>query len=222
MTGAVLRLSRQVPHYPGMEYKFYYFPGRGLGEISRQLFALAGVKYEDIRVSKEHWPQYKPKMPFEQMPVLEVDGQQIPQSLAIARYLARKFGYAGKTPYEEAIVDAIADQYKDFYVQIKEYYYPALGLAEGDVEAAKKNILIPARDRFLGYMTNYLKKSSSGFLAGNDLTYADLIIAEHVFTMRSVFPEYTEGFPEIEAHYEKVTSVPALKHWMETRPKTQF
>ncbi|RCN31980.1 glutathione S-transferase protein, partial [Ancylostoma caninum] len=195
-----------------MEYKFYYFPGRGLGEVSRQLFALAGVQYEDIRVPKEQWPElkpsrsfagssllrflyyrrevvltnikktllYLPEMPFGQMPVLEVDGQQIPQSLAIARYLARKFGYAGKTPYEEAIVDALADQYKDFYVEIKGYYYPAMGLAEGDVvrlalsknevnkdiqasfqEEAKKNILIPARDRYLGYMTSFLQKSSS-------------------------------------------------------------
>ncbi|VDM65878.1 unnamed protein product [Strongylus vulgaris] len=75
-----------------MEYKFYYFPGRGLGEIARQIFALAGVHYEDIRVTQDKWPEIKPLMPFEQMPVLEVDGQQIPQSLAIARYLARKYG----------------------------------------------------------------------------------------------------------------------------------
>ncbi|KHJ92206.1 glutathione S-transferase protein [Oesophagostomum dentatum] len=205
-----------------IDYKLYYFEGRGLGEIARQIFALAGVHYEDIRVPHEKWEEYKSKMPFEQMPVLEVDGQQIPQSLAICRYLARKYGYAGSTPYEEAIVDALADQYKDFYVQIKGFYYPALGLAEGDVEAAKKDILIPARDRYLGYMTTYLKKSSSGYLAGNELTFADLILAEHVYTMRTVFPEYTEGFPEIEAHYKKVTSVPALKHWMESRPKTNF
>ncbi|VDL74546.1 unnamed protein product [Nippostrongylus brasiliensis] len=155
-----------------VQYKFYYFPGRGLGEITRQLFALAGVEYEDIRITPEQWPEYKSKMPFGQMPVLEVDGQQIPQSLAIARYVARKYGYAGKTPYEEAIVDALADQYKDFYVQIKDYYYPALGLREGDVVR---------------------------FLAGNDVTYADLILAEHVFTMLSVFPEYIKDFPEVSA-----------------------
>ncbi|WKX97382.1 hypothetical protein Q1695_013214 [Nippostrongylus brasiliensis] len=205
-----------------VQYKFYYFPGRGLGEITRQLFALAGVEYEDIRITSEQWPEYKSKMPFGQMPVLEVDGQQIPQSLAIARYVARKYGYAGKTPYEEAIVDALADQYKDFYVQIKDYYYPALGLREGDVEAAKKNILIPARDTYLGYMTDFLKKSSSGFLAGNDVTYADLILAEHVFTMLSVFPEYIKDFPEIEEHYKKVTAIEELKNWMLLRPESKF
>ncbi|EYB95910.1 hypothetical protein Y032_0155g3086 [Ancylostoma ceylanicum] len=190
-------------------------------------------------------------MPFGQMPVLEVDGQQIPQSLAIARYLARKFGYAGKTPYEEAIVDALADQYKDFYVEIKGYYYPAMGLAEGDVlkqvgvtgapnaptEVSWPRLFFPHDDTHpqipLGspisfvmgpaFLRSHLSKETvQGFLAGQELTYADLILAEHIHTMRSVFPEYTKGFPEIEAHYEKVTSVPALKKWMETRPKTNF
>ncbi|VDO61970.1 unnamed protein product [Heligmosomoides polygyrus] len=195
---------------------------RILQSTSFQLFALADIPYEDIRITKEQWPEWKPKMPFGQMPVLEVDGQMIPQSLAIARYVARKYGYAGKTPHEEAIVDALADQYKDFYAQIKEYYYPAMGFAEGDVNAARENILIPARDRYLGYMTEFLKKSSSGYLAGNELTYADLILAEHVFTMLTLEPDYIKDFPEIEEHYKKVTAIPSLKIWMLNRPESKF
>lgn len=58
-------------------------------------------------------------MPLGKVPVLEVDGQRIPQSLAVARYVARQTGHAGKTPVEEAIVDALADQYKDFYEEMK-------------------------------------------------------------------------------------------------------
>ncbi|KAJ1370868.1 hypothetical protein KIN20_032688 [Parelaphostrongylus tenuis] len=205
-----------------VHYKLYYFDGRGLGEVIRQLFALAGVDFEDVRVTQEQWPQLKPKMPFGHLPVLEVDGQKLLQSQAITRYVARKYGYAGKTPYEEAMVDAIADQYKDFYVAIKDFYYPAMGLAKGDVEAAKKNVLIPARNHFFEEMTTFLKNNSSGYLVGNNLTFADLILAEHVYSIRTVFPEYTHGFPEIEKHYEKVTTVPALKKWLDTRPQSKF
>ena len=32
------------------------------------------------------------EMPFNQMPVLDVDGKKIPQSLAIARFLAKQYG----------------------------------------------------------------------------------------------------------------------------------
>ncbi|VDM59036.1 unnamed protein product [Angiostrongylus costaricensis] len=63
-------------------------------------------------------------------------------------------------------------------------------------------------------MTDFLKKSSSGYLSGIDLTFVDLILAEHVYSMRTVFPEYTQE------HYEKVTSVPALKKWLDERPHT--
>ncbi|VDM59034.1 unnamed protein product [Angiostrongylus costaricensis] len=172
-----------------VQYKLYYFGGRGLGEVIRQVY---------IYIVPSEAGGFT--MPFGNLPVLEVDGQQIPQSQAIARYVARKYGYAGKTPYEEAIVDALADQYKDFYVEIKGFYYPAMGLAKGDVVCYY----------FFGY------------LAGNDLTYADLILAEHVFSIRTVFPDYTNGFPEVEEHYRKVTSVPKLKKWLDERPKTSF
>ncbi len=48
-------------------------------------------------------------MPFEQVPVLEVDGHVLAQSHAIARYLARQHGLAGKDEWEQAQVDMYAD-----------------------------------------------------------------------------------------------------------------
>lgn len=41
-------------------YKLVYFAGKGRGEISRLLFAAAGVKYEDKRITFEDWPKVKP------------------------------------------------------------------------------------------------------------------------------------------------------------------
>ncbi|GMR35086.1 hypothetical protein PMAYCL1PPCAC_05281, partial [Pristionchus mayeri] len=90
-------------------YKLYYFGIRGLGELVRQTLTLAGVEFEDIRV--DNWKEFKGQTPFGQMPVLEVDGKQIPQSFAIARYVAKLHGLAGKTPFEAAWIDAIADQW---------------------------------------------------------------------------------------------------------------
>ena len=53
-------------------------------------------------------------MPFAELPALEVDGQTIVQSLAIARYIAKKHGLAGKDDMEAAKADMIVDGCADF------------------------------------------------------------------------------------------------------------
>lgn len=75
-----------------VHYKLTYFLSRGLADVSRQLFHLAGVEFEDERINKDVFLERKETYPFRQVPVLNVDGFEIPQSMAIARYLARKFG----------------------------------------------------------------------------------------------------------------------------------
>ncbi|VDM69938.1 unnamed protein product [Strongylus vulgaris] len=75
-----------------VHYKLTYFDGRGAAEVIRQIFVLADEKFEDVRYTHEEWPKHKSEMPFGQMPVLEIDGQQLAQSHAIARFLAKRFG----------------------------------------------------------------------------------------------------------------------------------
>lgn len=48
-----------------------------------------------------------------QLPVLEVDGKRINQSVAICRYLAKQFGLAGKDDWENLEIDAIVDSIND-------------------------------------------------------------------------------------------------------------
>lgn len=42
------------------KYRLTYFSGRGLAEPTRLVFALAGVEYEDKRITSEDWPALKP------------------------------------------------------------------------------------------------------------------------------------------------------------------
>ncbi|KAK6008963.1 glutathione S-transferase protein [Ostertagia ostertagi] len=204
-----------------VQYKLTYFAGRGLGEVIRQLFVVAGKEFEDVRIAFEDWPKLKAEMPFGQMPVLEVDGKQLCQSHAILRYLAREFGYAGKSAWDQAQVDAIADQYKDFFTEIRPYLRAVLGFEKGDPEALGKDVFVPAHHKFFGYMTKILKDNKSGYLVGDSLTWADLLLAETA-TNAQKFPNIYDGFPEVKAHSEKIRSIPELKKWIETRPETIF
>ena len=105
------------------DLKFYYFNLHARGELTRLILAAAGREYEDIRFGFDKWPEYKPKMILGQCPVLELgDGTQIPQSMTIARYVAREAGLAGSDNLESAKIDAVVDTQKDvnevFYTKV--------------------------------------------------------------------------------------------------------
>lgn len=84
-----------------MSYTLNYFNGRGRAEITRLIFAAAGAEFKDNRVTMDEWPALKPEAPLGQMPYLEYNGTKLPQSLSIARFVARQFHLAGKNNLEE-------------------------------------------------------------------------------------------------------------------------
>lgn len=51
--------------------------------------------------------------PFGQMPLLEVDGKQVHQSLAIVRYIAKRVGLAGSNDWESLLIDSVGDTAND-------------------------------------------------------------------------------------------------------------
>jgi glutathione S-transferase len=52
-------------------------------------------------------------MPTKQMPVLEIDGKKLPQTVAICRLLGKKFGLAGANDMENFEIDAVVDTFMD-------------------------------------------------------------------------------------------------------------
>ncbi|CAJ0574688.1 unnamed protein product, partial [Mesorhabditis spiculigera] len=205
-----------------VHYKLTYYAFYGLGEPSRQLFALANVDFEDHRVRREEWAALKNSTPFGQMPVLEVDGKQLAQSKAIARYLAHQFGFAGETLWEQAQVDAWGDQISDYMNEVLDYFHFKVGYTPGDAEAAYQTQVIPARERFFPIAVKQLMENGSGFLVGNKVSWADLFLIYHVETFRNCRPEYVDDYPGILAHFEKVRAIPELKKWLEKRPEAQY
>lgn len=54
------------------------------------------------------------------MPVLEVDGQRVYQSMSIARYLAKRVGLAGSNDWENLQIDSVVDTLND--LRSSEYF----------------------------------------------------------------------------------------------------
>lgn len=55
-----------------------------------------------------------------QMPVLEVDGKRVHQSLAMCRYVAKQIGVAGNDAFEDLQIDALVDTINEFRLSMKQ------------------------------------------------------------------------------------------------------
>ncbi|CAI2333097.1 unnamed protein product [Caenorhabditis sp. 36 PRJEB53466] len=206
-------------------YKLVYFDARGYAEPARQMFYMAGVKFEDKRINRTDgsWEKIKEKTPFGQLPVLKVDGLEIPQSSAILRYLANKFGFAGNTPEENAWADAIVDQYKDFVEPFRTFVMAQRANKPVDeVEKIRTEVFEPARDQYFKILEGILKKSESGWLVESGLTWADLVVADNLVTLEKMGFFVPKEHPKLSALRKKVHGLARLKEYIANRPDTEF
>ncbi|CAJ0955785.1 unnamed protein product, partial [Mesorhabditis belari] len=170
----------------------------------------------------EDWPKHKAEMPYGQVPVLEVDGEFLPQSNAIYRFLGRQFGYAGETEIEAAQVDMIGDLFQDYFNEYREYFTVAVGFTQGDKEFLFNSVMVPARNKMLRYLSNILRSNGTGFLVGKSVTYADLLLSIHTAGMEGIAPGFSNDFPRILEHRERIESIPQLKEYLAHRPFAPF
>uniref|UniRef100_A0A1I8AIF4 Glutathione transferase n=1 Tax=Steinernema glaseri TaxID=37863 RepID=A0A1I8AIF4_9BILA len=207
-------------HFVMPTYKLYYFVGRGRGEHCRHLFKLAGVEFEDIRYDGVTWPPHKDEMPLKQIPVLEVDGVKIGQSLAISRFLGHEFGFAGKNRLENAQLDMLADVIMDIYNApgINEWPYVLLGMKEGNKDEYFRDVVLPALDKQAPLVESFIEKNGHHLLFGDKVTWVDVVAAE--FFSRFIDFGAQDGlkkYPNIEGLVKKVHSLPAIKEHIAQR-----
>jgi len=197
-----------------------YFPMRGRGEPIRYILAQAEVEYEDKRVPREEWPTIKPTTPLGQMPVLEVDGKMLAQSVAIGRYLARKHHLTGVNDWEAARCDMIVDWVQDFTSKVRPI---AVAFMSGDQNKVKEALAEAHKEAIPQFLAEYeklLKENGDGWLVGKNVTWADLWVGDMGSKLLNFDANVCNGHAAPKAHYDKVHALPNIKKWVEKRPQT--
>ncbi|XP_013195571.2 glutathione S-transferase 2 [Amyelois transitella] len=200
--------------------EFYYFPVKALGESVRLLLAYGGQEFEDNRIPADKWPEFKPKTPFGQMPLLVINGKQYAQSTAISRYLGRKYGIAGADVEEDFEIDQNVELLHDLRAKAAQVQY------EDDAAIKAKKHEKYTREVY----PNLLKKldeiirKNNGHLAAGKLTWADFMFAgmyDYVKTMMQA-PDLDEKFPSFKKLEQTVLNLPKVKEYVAKAPKCEF
>lgn len=96
-----------------------------------------------------------------QMPVLEVNGQRVHQSISIGRYLAKQVGLGGATDWENLLIDIATDTVNDFRQKIAVAHYEAdEAIKKKKVEDVKKEVIPFYLDKL-----DAIAKENNGYLA---------------------------------------------------------
>lgn len=152
------------------------------------------------------------KLPFDQMPLLEIDGLNLSQSSAMIRYLARRGGLYGDTDADALWCDMIAGAVADF--------------AETAMQAAfqpTKEIAVAALlarfGKFGPRLEARLAANGSGLCAGSSITFADVVLAEALSAYRDWAPDILADTPLLTALHERVLSTPGIARYLHSEQR---
>ncbi|XP_062902927.1 hematopoietic prostaglandin D synthase-like isoform X2 [Mobula hypostoma] len=193
-------------------YKLTYFKLRGRAETARYIFAYSGINYEDETIERSVWDHLKSNLLFKQLPILKIDNIELNQSTAIARYLARETGLAGKSSIEQAQVDAIVDTIND-YMNL----FPWTEKNEAVKQRMNEDIVTNKIPILLEGLTKLLGDRS--WFVGDSVTWADFHWAVCSITLINLNANLL-NYPSLLALKERIEALPQIASWIERRPKT--
>ena len=194
-------------------------------ETSRLALFIGGIKFEDIRPSREEISKMRNKgiFPFGQFPVLKVDGKTIAQTGAIARFCGKLSGlYPKNNDYYAAKVDEVIDLATDITYKIR----PAL--KEKDPEKSKdmrRDLTDDVLPQWLGFLEILLEKNcKTGYFVDNYLTIADLAawrlcgwISGGV--IYGIPETILDALPLLKEHQNHISNLPKVADWLDKNRK---
>jgi len=217
--------------------KLVYFNARGLAETSRLLLAVNNVDYEDFRypLKVNNWATHDMEREeflndkknnkllgsLNKLPFLEIDGQVIPQSKSVERFIAKKYNMFGDNDLDAARIDGICEYVRDF----KDAYQSVRKLKDDEKEQGMEKWFNETLPEKLELLDNILCKEHELFSVGTRLCLADVVLYNFItqfFDNKDGAMNATKNSPKLLKIISHVGSLDSIKHWLKTRPETSF
>ena len=202
-------------HATNSTMKLIYFDIPGKAEAIRLCAAVGKVAMEDVRITRDEFAAMKEsgRLPFGQVPSLEVDGQVFGQSKTIERFVAKRVGMMGANAIEEAQIDCVCEHLRD----CKDKYMKAK--TNPETKAAYFATEMPE------FMAKVEKTCVGPWLCGSKCTLADaaaFVFVKEFFDDVESSTKAIAGCPKIAAAVEAFGKLPEVLAWQKSRPKTMF
>lgn len=203
--------------------ELFYFKGRGRAETTRWMLAVTRIDFKNIPITTPEELaalRLTGKLPFDQMPLLEMDGLCLSQSSAMVRYLARIGNFYGDNDGDAMWCDMFAGAAADFAET-------ALQAAFQSTAQAAVSMLTDRFGKFAPKFEAHLSKNAAGVCAGSRLTFADIALAEALSGYLEWCPDILADTPHVKALYARVLEEPGIARYLNSaqrypKPDTDY
>jgi glutathione S-transferase len=183
------------------------------GEECRLALHLAGIDFEDHRISQADWPAIKDSMPYRALPVLELPGRPpLAQANAILVLIGRRHQLHPSDDFEAAPHEAMMQHVEELRHNVS----PTIRMGDAEKKAAREALVagfLPAwgsaAERNLG---------AGPFFAGERIHVVDLKLHMAVRWFLGGKVDYIpatifSAFPKLMAVHDAVRDHPRVKSW---------
>lgn len=204
---------------PKLKLIYFDFHG-GRGEPARLALHIGGVEFEDQRVVFADWPAVKPQMPYQALPVLEVDGKLLAQSNSINRFFGKLAGLYPGDPWQAGLCDEIMDAVEDSTQLLVATFSIE---SENEKKAARQALVDGALRSSLEQLQTRLEQSGRKYFSDSRLTVADLKVFGWIKDLKSGnFDHIPTDLPDRVApllmeHFERVNTHPKIVEYYASR-----
>ena len=193
-------------------------------EVLRVSLFISNIPFEDVRISREEFINmiktgYLPngkKVPFHQLPVIEVDGEIIGQTGAIARYCGKISNLYSNDNINAAKIDQIIDAATDITNLVSPTIREKDEQKKVEDRLLLKNKLLP---RWFTYLENILSESTSDWFVENKMTIADIAMWRLLGWLKSgiidgIPTTIVDSYPKLKNIHTNVHHHPKVQEWM--------
>jgi len=193
-------------------------------EVLRVSLFISNTPFEDVRITREEFINmiktgYLPngkKVPFHQLPVIEVDGEIIGQTGAIARYCGKISNLYSNDNFNAAKIDQIIDAATDITNLVSPTIREKDEQKKIEDRLLLKNKLLP---RWFRYLENILSESTSDWFVENKMTIADIAMWRLLGWLISgiidgIPTTIVDSYPKLKNIHTNVHHHPKVQEWM--------
>ncbi|CAH1163515.1 unnamed protein product [Phaedon cochleariae] len=196
--------------------RLHYFDMPGQGEPIRMMLTYGNIPFEDVRISRDDWPELRPMMPLGRLPVLEVDGVLIPQYVAISRYVATLAKLHGNDAMENLQVDFLIDTLEDLKQKMFSYGFETSEEIRKALEEILKGMVPYVMEGF-----DQRAKDNGGYIAIKRLTWVDIDFLCAYESLRNILNiDILNTYPNLKEVKNNVLKEPAIEKWIKSRPSS--